>query len=74
MVVADVLETRISTRARKGQESQSYLKHDCCPQNENDISIVHVHDTVAENWAKNYKWTEIGYILCKVYMCGNSQS
>jgi len=28
MAVADVFETRISTRARKGQESQKYLKHD----------------------------------------------
>jgi len=27
MAVADVLETRISTRATKGQESQNYLKH-----------------------------------------------
>ena len=26
MAVADVLETRISTRARKGQESENYLK------------------------------------------------
>ena len=49
--VADVLETRISTRAVKGQESQNYLKHDCCRQNENDIPIK--DDTVAENWAKN---------------------
>ena len=48
MVVADVLETRISTRARKGQKSQNYLKHDCCRQkNENDIPIK--DDTVAEN-------------------------
>ena len=30
MAVADVLETRISTRAGKGQESQNYLKHDYC--------------------------------------------
>jgi len=51
MAVADVLETRISTRATKGQELQNYLKHDCCRQNENDISIK--DDTVAENWAKN---------------------
>jgi len=28
MAVADVLETRISRRASKGQESQNYLKHD----------------------------------------------
>jgi len=39
MAVADVLETRISTRAGKGQESQNYLKHDCCRQNDNDIPI-----------------------------------
>jgi len=36
-VVADVLETRISIRARKKPESQNYLKNDCCRQNENDI-------------------------------------
>ena len=47
MAVANVLETRISTRAAKGQESQNYLKHDCCRQNENDILIK--DDTVAEN-------------------------
>jgi len=47
MAVADILETRISTRARKGQESQNYLKHDCCRQNKNDIPIK--DDTVAEN-------------------------
>ena len=41
----------ISTRARKGQKSQNYLKHDCRRQNENDIPIK--DDTVAENWAKN---------------------
>ena len=39
MAVADVLGTRISTRARKWQESQNYSKHDCCRQNENDIPI-----------------------------------
>jgi len=53
MAVADVLETRISTRARKEQVSQNYLEHDCCRQNENDIPIK--DDTVAENWAKNLK-------------------
>jgi len=53
MAVADVLETRISAHARKGQESQNYLKHDCCRQNKYDIPIK--DDTVAENWAKNYK-------------------
>ena len=47
MAVADVLETRISTRARKEQESRNYLKHDCCQQNENDIPIK--YDTFAEN-------------------------
>jgi len=51
MAVADVLETKISTRAMKLQESQNYLKHNCCQQNENDIPIT--DDTVAENWAKN---------------------
>jgi len=50
MAVADVMETRISTRA-KWQESQNYLKHDCCRQNKNDIPIK--NDTVAEKWAKN---------------------
>ena len=53
MAVTDVLETRISTRARKEQESQNYLEHNCCRQNENDIPIK--DDTVAENWAKNWK-------------------
>jgi len=47
MAVADVLETKISTHARKGQESQNYLKHDCHWQSENDIPIK--DDTVAEN-------------------------
>jgi len=47
MAVTDVLETRISTRARKEQESQNYLEHNCCRQNENDIPIK--DDTVAEN-------------------------
>jgi len=47
MAVADVLVTRINTRARKGKESQDYLKHDCCRQNENDIPIK--EDIVAEN-------------------------
>jgi len=47
VAVADVLETRISTHARKGQKSQNYLKHDCCRQNENDILIK--VDTVDEN-------------------------
>jgi len=47
MAVADVMQTRISTRARKGQESQNYFKHDCCRQNENDIPIK--DNTVAEN-------------------------
>jgi len=51
MAVADVLNTRLSTCARKGQESQNYLQHDCCLQNENDIPEN--DDTVAENWAKN---------------------
>ena len=51
MAVADVLQTRISTCAGKGQESQNYLKHDYYGQNENDIPIK--DDTVAENWAKN---------------------
>jgi len=46
-VIADVLETTIRTLAGKGQESQNYLKHDCCRQNENDIPIK--DDTVAEN-------------------------
>ena len=39
MSVADVLETRISTRSRKRQKSQNYLKPDWCRQNENDIPI-----------------------------------
>jgi len=47
MAIADVLDTRISTHARKGQESQNYLNHDCSPQNENDIPVK--DDTVAEN-------------------------
>ena len=47
MAVANVLKTRISTRATKGHESQNYLKHDCCRQNENDIPIK--DDTVAAN-------------------------
>jgi len=47
MAVADVLETRISTRARKGQESQNYLKRDCCRQNENDIPIK---DNMCTTW------------------------
>ena len=47
MAVADVLETRIRTRARKGHESQNYVKHACCRQNENDIPVK--DDTVAEN-------------------------
>ena len=42
MAVADVLEIRISTRARKRPESQNYmyLKVDCCRQNENDIIVI----------------------------------
>jgi len=52
MVVADILETRISTRARKWQESQNYLKHDAVDKiKKNDIPIK--DDTVAENWATN---------------------
>jgi len=47
MAVADVLETRMSTHARKGQKSENYLKYDCCGQNENNIPIK--DDTVAEN-------------------------
>jgi len=47
MAVAEVLETRISTCARKIQESQNYLKHYCCPQNANDIPVK--DDIVAEN-------------------------
>jgi len=47
MVVAEVLETRISTSARKGQKSQNYLTQDCWRQNENDIPIK--VDIVAEN-------------------------
>ena len=47
MAVADVLETRISTRARKGQKSHNYLRHDCCRQNENDMPIK--DNSVAEN-------------------------
>jgi len=51
MAVTDVLETRISTHASKGQKSQNYLNHDWCRQNENDIPVK--YDTVTENWAKN---------------------
>jgi len=47
MAVADILETRIRTRARKEQESHNYLNHDCCRQNESDIPIK--DDAVAEN-------------------------
>ena len=47
--VATLLVTYLLTylRARKGQESQNYLNHGCCRQNENNISIK--DDTVAEN-------------------------
>jgi len=47
MAVTDVLETRISTHASKGQKSQNYLNHDWCRQNENDIPVK--YDTVTEN-------------------------
>jgi len=70
MAVADVLETSISTRARKWQESQNYLKHDAVDKNENDIPIK--EDTVSENWAKNKKENSLHF--CKVHMCGNGQS
>jgi len=45
--------------------SHDYLNHDCCRQNENDIPMK--GDTVAENWAKNYKGHTIGYTLCKLH-------
>jgi len=67
MAVVDVLETRISTRARKWQESQNYLKHDCCRQNENYIPIKTTQSLKTEPRIKR----EISYILCKVHMCGN---
>jgi len=53
MAVADVLETRISTHARKGQESQNYMKHDCCRQNDNDIPIK--DDIVAQKLSQELK-------------------
>ena len=71
MAVADFLETRISTRARKGQESQNYLKHDCCRQ-KNDIPIK--DDTVAENWAKNYKGNRLHSLQSTHVWSGNGQS
>jgi len=46
MAIADVLETRITRHARKGQKAQNYLNHDCYPQNENEIPIK--DDTVAK--------------------------
>jgi len=52
MVVVDVLQTRMSTHARKEQKSHNYLNRDSCWQNENDIPIK--DDAVAKNWAKNY--------------------
>jgi len=47
--------------ATKRQKSYNYLSHDRRRQNENDIPIE--DDIVAENWARNEKGNNIGYIL-----------
>jgi len=46
MAVADILDNRISTRARKWQESQNYLKHDAVDK----MKMIYPHKRLHSRW------------------------
>ena len=58
------LETRISTRTRKWQESQNYLKHDAVDK----MKMISPWKTTQSLKTEPRIKREIGYILCKVHV------